>query len=206
MPLTQCPVCQSPLPATSGPEPLRFCPACRHPLNQPAPIGWQVGNVDLRTVARRQRLLLWEILAALLLNLGLLGLGGMPLWFNLLVGLFAVVVQIAVVVTVVSLLAALRVHIVWRIVYILLLFAPCISLLMLLSANARATRALKNAGLKVGLMGVRDEEVERILGPYRCRKCGYSLIGNLSGVCPECGTPGAATLPAAPGADHPRPG
>jgi hypothetical protein len=22
-----------------------------------------------------------------------------------------------------------------------------------------------------------------------CRKCGYSLIGNVSGVCPECGTP-----------------
>jgi hypothetical protein len=22
-----------------------------------------------------------------------------------------------------------------------------------------------------------------------CRKCGYSLIGNVSGICPECGTP-----------------
>jgi len=25
-------------------------------------------------------------------------------------------------------------------------------------------------------------------GPY-CRKCGYNLFGNVSGVCPECGTP-----------------
>lgn len=23
----------------------------------------------------------------------------------------------------------------------------------------------------------------------RCLKCGYNLTGNLSGVCPECGTP-----------------
>jgi hypothetical protein len=22
-----------------------------------------------------------------------------------------------------------------------------------------------------------------------CRRCGYNLTGNLSGVCPECGTP-----------------
>jgi predicted RNA-binding Zn-ribbon protein involved in translation (DUF1610 family) len=26
-------------------------------------------------------------------------------------------------------------------------------------------------------------------GPPRCAKCGYNLTGNVSGVCPECGTP-----------------
>jgi hypothetical protein len=26
------------------------------------------------------------------------------------------------------------------------------------------------------------------LGPPRCHKCDYLLIGNVSGVCPECGT------------------
>jgi predicted amidophosphoribosyltransferase len=36
------------------------------------------------------------------------------------------------------------------------------------------------------------EQVERVLGLYRCRKCGYSLIGNTSGICPECGTQVAA--------------
>ena len=25
--------------------------------------------------------------------------------------------------------------------------------------------------------------------PGRCQKCGYNLTGNVSGVCPECGTP-----------------
>lgn len=28
--------------------------------------------------------------------------------------------------------------------------------------------------------------------PTRCFSCGYSLVGNVSGVCPECGTPRAA--------------
>jgi hypothetical protein len=30
--------------------------------------------------------------------------------------------------------------------------------------------------------------VARVPGPT-CRKCRYSLMGNVSGVCPECGTP-----------------
>jgi hypothetical protein len=25
--------------------------------------------------------------------------------------------------------------------------------------------------------------------PGHCRKCGYNLFGNVSGICPECGTP-----------------
>jgi hypothetical protein len=34
----------------------------------------------------------------------------------------------------------------------------------------------------------------------RCRACGYSLQGNTSGVCPECGTP----VPKAPDDKNPR--
>jgi hypothetical protein len=26
-------------------------------------------------------------------------------------------------------------------------------------------------------------------GPPNCAKCGYNLTGNISGICPECGTP-----------------
>lgn len=29
----------------------------------------------------------------------------------------------------------------------------------------------------------------RIIQPGHCRKCGYDLTGNVSGVCPECGMP-----------------
>jgi hypothetical protein len=37
----------------------------------------------------------------------------------------------------------------------------------------------------------------RIRRPGLCRSCGYDLTGNLSGVCPECGT-GAPAAPGAP--------
>jgi hypothetical protein len=30
---------------------------------------------------------------------------------------------------------------------------------------------------------------DRGYGPGHCRKCGYNLTGNVSGICPECGTP-----------------
>jgi hypothetical protein len=30
---------------------------------------------------------------------------------------------------------------------------------------------------------------DRRLPPGHCRKCGYNLTGNVSGVCPECGEP-----------------
>jgi hypothetical protein len=29
----------------------------------------------------------------------------------------------------------------------------------------------------------------RRIPPGHCRHCGYNLTGNISGVCPECGTP-----------------
>lgn len=36
----------------------------------------------------------------------------------------------------------------------------------------------------------------RRLNPYiACVQCGYSLVGNISGRCPECGTPFARTTP-----------
>jgi len=40
--------------------------------------------------------------------------------------------------------------------------------------------------LPTGVLWYRDR-CRRIL-PGRCQKCGYNLTGNVSGVCPECGT------------------
>lgn len=34
----------------------------------------------------------------------------------------------------------------------------------------------------------RPRRTERRRAEGRCLRCGYSLHGNLSGVCPECGT------------------
>ncbi len=46
-------------------------------------------------------------------------------------------------------------------------------------------------GFHVHLIFARVVESERPLAwtPSHCRKCGYSLLGNTSGVCPECGQP-----------------
>lgn len=146
--------------------------------------------MDLRTVARRQRTLLWFFLISLPLN-GSLCFPTLPLSLAAEVSLAVtwLVVHTLIVVSVVQLLTALRRHILMRMLYILLLFLPYVGVLMLLAANQQATWALSRAGLRVGLLGVPDEQVIRLLGLYRCRACGYSLIGNTSGRCPECGTP-----------------
>ncbi|MEE8169228.1 MAG: hypothetical protein V3T70_01655 [Phycisphaerae bacterium] len=41
-------------------------------------------------------------------------------------------------------------------------------------------------GIPTALMIIRDRR--RRIPPGHCRRCGYDLTGNVSGVCPECGT------------------
>jgi hypothetical protein len=197
MPQTCCPACNEVLPHDVAPT--GRCPACGHDLAAAPPRpGWIVGERNLRLVARRQRMLLWFVLANILLQFalpvvfrvlpGLAGSGFLCLFFLLLLTMVVLVTQM---------LAALRASIVLQFLYALMLLAPCVNVLVLLSANGMATRALQRAGLKVGLMGVSDDTVVRFLGAYRCHQCGYSLIGNITGICPECGTP-AGDLPSRP--------
>lgn len=87
----------------------------------------------------------------------------------------------------VGVMASLGRHIVLRIFVCFLMFLPLISLLVLLRYNRKATRLLRDAGLKVGLMGASDEQILRVLSVNRCHTCGYDLTGNVSGRCPECG-------------------
>lgn len=191
MPDITCPVCQNVV--SSDGSSVAVCAACGFDLSTATPLpGWVVKGIDLRAVARRQRLLLWFVLAALVVQFLPAALRGLHPLTLIPALVFVFGVQVTIVVGVVQMLAALRTHIVVRILYIVLLFAPCVNLLMLLVANQQATRAMRKAGLRVGFMGVKDEQVVRLLGLYRCRKCSYSLIGNTSGVCPECGTPTSA--------------
>jgi len=37
--------------------------------------------------------------------------------------------------------------------------------------------------------------------PDHCQKCGYDLTGNVSGICPECGTPTEAGKPRSGGCE-----
>ncbi|MCP3905799.1 MAG: hypothetical protein GY715_19400 [Planctomycetes bacterium] len=103
----------------------------------------------------------------------------------------SVAVQLFAVVCVLQLQAVLRVGVGTRILTGVLMFAPCVNLLVLLSVNARATHVLKRAGLEVGLLGVSPGQLERVFTADLCSACGYRLDGNLSGTCPECGEPSA---------------
>ena len=60
-------------------------------------------------------------------------------------------------------------------------------------------RAAKNRAEKKVLRAERDAVIEKEIEPLvlerdrryppgHCLKCGYNLTGNVSGVCPECGT------------------
>jgi predicted RNA-binding Zn-ribbon protein involved in translation (DUF1610 family) len=182
-----CPSCSQVVEGVTSP--LAVCPHCGDSLAPPPRTYDSRRGIDLRTVGKRQRSLLWFVLALLLFQLSIFtDTLGLPPAFELVVVLVYWALLISILVSVLRLLAALRVHVIWRIFCALLLIAPCINLLVLLVINARATRALKDAGLRVGLMGVRDDQLLRKLSVHLCRQCGYDLTGNVSGVCPECGT------------------
>ncbi len=132
--------------------------------------------------------MLWLILIAIaaqflpFLPLGQLG----PVLF-LMLSVLWVVLYLLLGVGVVLLLSAQRSHVLIIIACGILSLAPCANLLLLLLVNMSVTRTLRRAGLHVGLMGVNEEDVERIVNPELCNGCGYNLTGNVSGYCPECG-------------------
>jgi hypothetical protein len=154
--------------------------------------GYIIDGVNMLLLARRQRWMLWLILASLLsvmLSIPVMRLGAMggPVFIGTFaVGLFAI--QIAVMLGTVGLLVSMRTNFSLIVIGAALMCIPWISFLVLLLVNGRATQRLRKAGLKVGFMGVDDKQVVLKLGRDLCRKCGYNLTGNVSGVCPECGT------------------
>jgi hypothetical protein len=145
---------------------------------------------NLRKLARRQRWMLWLVLAALL-SYGLLFLpwGEYGLVVASLATLLQLVIAVLMILGVILLLTAQGNHIVVVILCGFLMLAPCGNLVVLLFVNMSVTRTLRRAGLHVGLMGVVPDELERILNPGLCNGCGYNLTGNVSGYCPECGRP-----------------
>lgn len=198
---TQCNSCGNSVAVGRGEA---YCPTCRRPLAGEE--GWKIAGKNLRTAARCQRRIIWFVLAMLGMNLFqcavpslLVRTAGIdvlddpesPVWFLFFCGsaLGGLALQIAALVNVIVMLGALRISVVGRVLYALFMFIPLINLFLLLTANQRATRALKKAGLKVGFMGVRDEEVVKLLSLSLCARCGYDLTGNVSGTCPECGEP-----------------
>jgi hypothetical protein len=145
---------------------------------------------DLRKLAQHQRWLIWLVLVALVSQvLPALPWGG----YETAVGIFVVVLwlitYLLMIAGVVLVLTAQGNHLLMIIVCGFLMLAPCANLFLLLLVNMSATRTLRRAGLHVGFMGVKPEEIERVVNPDLCSHCGYNLTGNVSGFCTECGRP-----------------
>lgn len=147
---------------------------------------------DIRKLARRQRWLMWVLLAGFLLQFSL------PCWVQLSMGLPALLIAyaltifglwIAAIVAVVLVLISGGSHPVITAVCAILMLVPLVNLVTLLFIDWSVNRTLRRAGLHVGFTGVRDEVVDRTLDPMLCSGCGYNLTGNVSGICPECGRP-----------------
>lgn len=194
-----CEACGSRNENLSGPQ--WICAHCQHV--QTAVVVDPSQRIDLRVLARRQRWLLWTILGMLMIYcmMPLLqstvrvaappptpgATSAFAIAVGLLFPLLKVGVLVMIMIVVVMVMAALRLHVVWRVLAVLSLFFPLANLLTLLFINRRVTRVLRDAGLRVGFMGVADEDVKRLTSGHLCRHCGYDLTGNVSGACPECG-------------------
>ncbi len=151
-------------------------------------------GIDLRVLARRQRGVVWLVLASIfasvLTALGLGFFGATPGKSGLLAMVsmvFTVVLQLAVIFGTLQLMMALRSHVVVLVLMGLLMIHPMICLIVLVIENTRASRRLRRSGIRVGLLGAQDADVVRMLAPHVCRQCGYDLTGNVSGQCSECG-------------------
>jgi len=145
---------------------------------------------NLRTLARRQRWMIWLVAASILSYFFVF----LPWWQwppVVVIG-FAVarlVVYVLMIIGVVLLLVSQGNHPLLIVFCGIVMIAPCGNLLLLVLVNMSVTRTLRRAGLRVGFWGVKSEDVERILDPTLCRGCSYNLTGNISGICPECGRP-----------------
>jgi hypothetical protein len=69
----------------------------------------------------------------------------------------------------------------------LFMFVPGLNVLAILFMSSAINKTLRNAGVRVGLFGANQSDLELALDPALCRGCSYNLTGNVSGKCPECG-------------------
>lgn len=103
---------------------------------------------EIRKIAQYHKLLLWSILVAILANSIRFAVSNTPI--ILLVYFATVGFEIF---ALYNLARSLKYSIVLMIFLFVCLFIPLVSLLILLFLNSQAMKALKAAGIKVGLMG-----------------------------------------------------
>jgi len=118
--------------------------------NYPRP-GLDYDRQVLREVAISQKQIMYCVLGQLEIGVlnGVANAGKMPM-LSLIALPLAVGLLVFMIVSVVRLAKALNLS---QVLYAILMFIPCVSLLVLLSLSGKATGVLRQAGIKVGLMG-----------------------------------------------------
>lgn len=122
---------------------------------------------QVRRVAERQRVLVWTIFTVLLLSFAngvssvAAPVAGGPTagLFPLLMFCVLMVAQLWALFCLVRLLVALEVSTVLLVFAIILMFIPCLSLIVLVGFNMQATKFLRARGLRVGLLGVDPKDL-----------------------------------------------
>ena len=112
----------------------------------------QMEKGEIVQIARRQSALLYCVLARILIVL----VGGVlvALW-----PVASLAVAVCTVVCLVRLRMAMKKSLLLTVILAILLFVPLIGLIILVVNTVAATKILRGAGLKVGLMGVASSEL-----------------------------------------------
>jgi len=105
---------------------------------------------ELRHIAKSQNLLMWSVLAGFIA----FGIAHIPfLGLPLVLGIVAFQIY-----ALYTLGTALRLSLVWLLC--LGMFIPCVSLIILVLVSARASKILKAAGVRIGLMGGNADDIK----------------------------------------------
>lgn len=112
-------------------------------MSQTTQVQWT--KQDIIEVAKRQKSIMWMILISLV---------------AMFIPFATIVTGIIQIYFIYKLATALRSSAAW--VYIILAFIPFVGLIALLILNGKATKKLKENGIKVGLMGARMADFDKI--------------------------------------------
>ena len=126
---------------------------------KPAGANSDHSNVEILEIAKQQKTILWFIPISILGGSILAGLLGATIDPEM---VLVVVLALGVIslIFIYQLALALKEPAPW--VYAILAMIPCISTIAILILNGRATSALKAQGIRVGLMGARREDLDKI--------------------------------------------
>lgn len=122
--------------------------------NKPAGANSTYSNVEILYIAKQQEAVLWFIPISILAYLVGFAIGPE------MVPVFVLALGVISLIFIYQLALALKEPAPW--VYAILALIPCISLISMLILNGRATSALKAQGIRVGLMGARKEDLDKI--------------------------------------------